>query len=350
MSIFGIAFEPYVGPWVGTDGPVFFNAYTLAQVKQLLTPVAQHFNLITTYGQGTFVWQGVPTVQDSNKFNIQAANSLGIKVSAGCYQQGANQQTDTINVAWTKTEVDYAIAQAKMYNNVVDLVIGNECIWGPNSTQAIIDLIKYAKTKRAPLTSSQLPITTRQKWDVLASVDNPNQPLRAKIKTLLTACEKQVYANMYAYFDKDIASKIGMNPTQATFTAVVTASMNNQLGGLKKAFTNQGITLEARIGETGWPTQGSQPNQPAYLANVQNAQWYYEAMVDWSNSNNIKTVIFEAYDEPWKGPADGSSSEAFFGVWKADGTSTNRSQYKLDGETQKYNLSQPMYRSSEAGG
>ena len=348
MSIYGIAFEPYVGPWVG-DGPVYFNAYTLDQVKTLLAPVAEHFAVITTYGQGTFVWQGVPSIQDSNKFNIQAAKSAGIMVSAGCYQQGANDQTDTINVDWTKTEVDYAIDQAKKYKNVIDLVIGNECIWGPNSTQAIIDLIAYAKTKRAPLTQANLPITTRQRWDVLASIDNPNQPLREKILALLAACEKQIYANMYAYFDKDIASKIGMNPTKAKFTQVVTASMNNQLAGLKKAFTDNGIGLEIRIGETGWPTKGSQTNQPPWLATVQNAQWYYEAMVNWADANNIKTVIFEAYDEPWKGPADGSNSEAFFGIWQANGTATDRGHYKLNGVKQKYNLSQPMYRSSQAG-
>lgn len=351
MSIYGIAFEPYVGPWLA-DGPVYFNAYTLEQVKTLLKPVAEHFALITTYGQGTFVWQNMPMIQDSNKFNVQAASTAGIKVSAGCYQQGANQDTDTINVAWTKTEVDYAIEQAKMYNNtVVDLVIGNECIWGPNSTQAIIDLINYAKIKRAPLTAAQLPITTRQEWGMLAGVDNPNNPLRAKLLELLAACESQIYGTMYAYFDKNIADKIGQNPTQASFTAAVTASMNGTLSAFKKAFTDQGIGLEIRIGETGWPTQGSQKNQPnEFLANVRNAQWYYEAMVDWSDANNVKTVIFEAYDEPWKGWKDGTNSEAFFGIWKANGTANDRGHYTLNSVTQKYNLSQPMYRSSQAGG
>jgi glycosyl hydrolase family 17 len=90
--------------------------------------------------------------------------------------------------------------------------------------------------------------------------------------------------------------------------------MTSHLTGLKNAFSSQGVKLEIRIGETGWPTQGSQKDQPnAFLANVTNAQWYYQAMVDWANSNGVKTVMFAAYDEPWKGPADGSNSEAFFG-------------------------------------
>ena len=341
MSIYGVAFEPYVGPWVG-DGPVLFNAYSLDQVKQLLKPVAEHFPLIATYGQGTFVWQGVPNVQDSNRSNIQAASSAGIKVSAGCYQQGADQYTDTINVQWTKTEIDYAIAQAEQYNNVVDLVIGNECIWGPNSAQAVIDLINYAKNKRAPLTAANLPVTTRQVWGVLAGVDNTSPDyaaMRQKLLMLLSACEDHVYGNMYAYFDKDIAGKIGQNPTQASFTQAVTASMSNQLSAFKNAFVNQKVGLEIRIGETGWPTQGSQKNQPAgFLANATNAQWYYAAMKQWAASNNVKTIIFAAYDEPWKGTADGSNSEAFFGIWKADGTASDRGHYTLKGVQQKYNL------------
>ena len=341
MSIYGVAFEPYVGPWIG-DGPVLYNVYTLDQVNQLLKPVSGHFSLITTYGQGTFVWQGVPKIQDANRLNIQAANAAGLKVSAGCYQIGADSNTDTINVEWTKTEIDYAIEQAKTYNNVVDLVIGNECIWGPNSTQAVIDLINYAKSKRAPLTAVQLPVTTRQQWGVLGGVDNTSPDyatMRQKLLALMAACESHVYANMYAYFDPNIAGQIGQNPTQASFTQAVTASMTNQLTGLQKAFSNQGVKLEIRIGETGWPTQGSQKDQPnTFLANVTNAQWYYQAMAGWANSNGVKTVIFAAYDEPWKGPADGSNSEAFFGLWKANGTASDRGHYTLNGVTAKYSI------------
>jgi exo-beta-1,3-glucanase (GH17 family) len=341
MAIYGVAFEPYVGPWVG-DGPVLYNTYTLDQVNQLLTSVAKHFSLITTYGQGTFVWQGVPKIQDANRLNIQAAKTAGLKVSAGCYQIGADSNNDFINVEWSKTEIDYATQQAKTYNNVVDLVIGNECIWGPNSTQAVIDLINYAKSKRAPLTAATLPITTRQQWGVLGGVNNANPDyaiMRQKLLALMAACESHVYGNMYAYFDPNIAGQIGQNPTQASFTQAVTASMNNQLTGLKTAFSNQKIGLEIRIGETGWPTQGSQKDQPnKFLANVTNAQWDYQAMVNWANSNNVKTVMFAAYDEPWKGPADGSNSEAFFGIWKADGTASDRGHYTLNGVTQKYSI------------
>jgi len=340
-GLHGIAFSPYVGPWVG-GAPVLFNTYTLEQVTQLLTPVAKQFSLVASYGQGTFVWQGVPNIQDSNKYIIQAAKNAGLKVSAGCYQQGANAGGDSINVEWTKTEIDYALTQAKTYGNVVELVIGNECVWGPNSTQAIIDLINYAKSKRAPnFNASTLPITTRQRWDVLGGVNNTTPgyaPTRQALLKLLAACEGFVYANMYAYFDSKIAGQIGKNPTQASFTQAVTSSMNGTLAALKSSFSSQSVSTEIRIGETGWPTHGSQPEQPnAFLATTQQAQWYYQAMKTWSVANAIKTIIFEACDEPWKAQG-GSNSETFFGIWQANGTSTVPNQYTLNGVTPKYTI------------
>ncbi len=341
MSIYGVAFEPYVGPW-DSGGTVLYNTYTLDQVTQLLKPVAQNFSLIATYGQGTFVWERKPIVQDGNRLNIQAAAGVGLKVSAGCYQIDACDKDDFINVELTKTEIDYAIDQAKAHKNVVDLVIGNECVWGPNSTQSIIDLINYAKSKRAPFTSDTLPVTTRQKWGVFGGVDNTKPEyaaMRQKLLQLLAACEGHVYGTMYAYFDPAIANQIGRTPTQDSFTQAVTASMTNNLTGLKQAFANQGIALEFRIGETGWPTQGSQKDQPnTFLASTTQARWYYQAMVKWSAANGVKTIMFAAYDEPWKGPADGSNSEAFFGIWKANGTSSNRGQYTLNGVTLKYTI------------
>jgi exo-beta-1,3-glucanase (GH17 family) len=337
MDFYGICFEPYVGPFDGSQ-PVLFNAYSLADVEALLAPVAAKFTRIRTYGQGTFVWQGNPIVQDSNKFNIQAAASNGLKVTAGCFQQGANPQGDSINVAWTKTEIDYAIAQAQQYGNVDELVVGNECLWGPNSTGAVVKLMNYAKLKRkaAGFTKSTLPVVTCQRWDVLAGVNNL-QPsyasMRKALLSLLNACEGFVYANMYAYFDPQIASKTNSKTPKAKFISAVTASMAKTYSALSAAFKAQKIAATIRLGETGWPTQGVQAAQPSPIASVQMARWYVAAMKAWLPT---RAFLFEAYDEPWKGDQAGDNSEAFFGVWKATGTSTDPGNYVLTGEVQKY--------------
>ena len=145
---------------------------------------------------------------------------------------------------------------------------------------------------------------------------------------------------MYAYFEPNIADQIAKNSSQGSFTQVVTNSMSRTLTALKNAFANQKVAAEIRIGETSWPTRGSQPAQPnAFLASTQQAQWYYEAIKSWSSSNGVKTILFEAYDEPWKGSQDAANSEAFFGIWQADGTSSARNQYTLNSEVQKYTIS-----------
>lgn len=113
-GIHGVAFSPYVGPWV-SGAPVLFNTYTLEQVTRLLDPVAKNFSLVASYGQGTFVWQGVPNIQDSNRYITQAANNVGLKVSAGCYQQGADSgQTPSMSSGPRPRSITHSTRQKLM--------------------------------------------------------------------------------------------------------------------------------------------------------------------------------------------------------------------------------------------
>jgi len=334
--VLGTSFQPYVGPWVNGQ-PVLWNTYTLDQVTALLKPVAAaKFKAVSTYGQGTFVWQGVPRIQDSNQYNIQAAKTAGLKISAGCALQGISG--DSFNVEWSKCEVDFALAQAKLYGNVVDIVIGNESVFGPNSATQLVSLMKYAKEARKTL-GLKTTITTRQRWDVMAGVNNTTPGYAATRQALLdlvAECDGYIYVDMYPYFDPGIAAAIGnAGATQSQFTTAVQASMTATWTALMAAWTAQKLTTAIRLGETGWPTSGTQPGQPvAWLADVSFAQWYFPAISRWMTGNHVSGYIFEAYDEPWKGPD--SSSEAHFGIWKADGTSSAPNQYTLTGETQKY--------------
>jgi hypothetical protein len=127
-----------------------------------------------------------------------------------------------------------------------------------------------------------LPITTRQRWDVLGGVNNTSSSyaaMRQALLALLSVCEGFICANMYASFDPNIATQIGRTPTQASFTEAVINSMSGTLAALKNAFASQNVSTEIRIGETGWPARGGQPSQPnAFLASVQQAQWYAQAM------------------------------------------------------------------------
>lgn len=337
--ILGVSFQPYVGPWDGGQ-PVLWNTYTLAQVTQLLAPVAKHFSAISTYGQGTFVWQGVPKIQDSNQYNIRAASLNGLKVVAGCALQGISG--DSFNIEWSKCEVDWALKEAKAYGNVVNLVVGNESIFGPVSTSQLTLLIKYAKDK-VKAEGLNVPVTTRQRWDVMAGVNNTTPgyaTMRQALLELVATCDGFLYVDMYPYFDSGIAAAIGgPTATQAQFTTAVTNSMNGTWNALRAAWDVQKLTAGLKLGETGWPTFGAQPNQQTpWLATPTFAQWYYKAISAWMAQNDVYGFIFEGYDEPWKGTADGTNSEGNFGIWRADGTSSGVGQYTLNGETQKYTL------------
>jgi hypothetical protein len=210
--------------------------------------------------------------------------------------------------------------------------------------RAITALITYAKAQIESF-GLQISVSTRQRWDVLAGVGNTTPgyaTTRQAILDLLAACDGFVYADIYPYFDPGIAAAIGPSPTQAQFTAAVTASFDGSYSALGTAFSSNGVTAAIRIGETGWPTSGSQPAQPnASIANPTYAQWHYEAISAYLASNSIKGFVFEAYDEPWKGDQAGDNSEAFFGIWTAQGTAPTVSQFTLTGETQKYLLTPP---------
>ncbi|MBS1990830.1 MAG: hypothetical protein JSS83_09955 [Cyanobacteria bacterium SZAS LIN-3] len=348
-GLYGIAFQPYVGPWVGGI-PVLFNTYTLSQVTQMLTPVAADFTTISTYGQGFAppdVNHVAPFARDSDQYIIQAASTLNVNVSAGINQWVIS--TDNWDLSVSEAEIDYAIAQAKTYGNVTELVVTNESIIDATTAGFVLTLIQYAQTARtnAGYTATTMPVTTRQRWDILGGVSNTGVSYQPTLKTILQTVDGYVYANMYPYYDvggsTDIATQLGPNPTQASFTSVVQSHMTSHVNALQGSFNTESLTTVIRVGETGWPTQGTNfPQTDAALANTTYASWYYQAMQAWTGLGSGSAPIggyFEALNEPWKGNAAGTSSEQWFGLWQANGTSTAANQYTLNSVTPVFTLS-----------
>lgn len=183
-SITGIAFQPYVGPAINffASPPTFtaFATYTYPQVLLLMAPIAQTglFTNLGTYSQGAFPGAGTPDltqkssyiITGASKYTIQAAKQMGFTVTAGAYSQNADK---SVNVPPTEAEIDFALQQANIYHNVLDLVVGNECIIAQdvpgnisNSMTSLITAINYAQTERTNLgfSATTLPVTTRQTY------------------------------------------------------------------------------------------------------------------------------------------------------------------------------------------
>lgn len=80
--------------------------------------------------------------------------------------------------------------------------------------------------------------------------------------------------------------------------------------GVQKAFKNINNKLNVMIGETGWPSEGESFNKSPN--SVKNLKDFWTGMGEWSSRNAVRTYMFEAIDEPYKG---GTTGEAHYGWW-----------------------------------
>lgn len=372
-GINGIAFQPYVG--LATN----FNAnpkqytlaqdYTYAQILLLMAPIAQTglFQNLGTYSQGAFVAPGAtnPALKSSyaiigaNKYTIQAAKQMGFQVTAGAYVANADH---SVNVQPTEFEIDYALQQAIRYGNVMDIVVGNECIVGGTaplaSTTNLIQAMNYGQVTRNAMgmTATTLPITTRQTYGVLSGVT-----LYQSTVDLLNGCTNcqatyglignnfegtngHVYADVYPYYDgtnadgtvasNSIASYLVPNGTQTTtrtsisqsdFKTLVTAAgvpvlpnsppapppivvgIQADLNGTLTAFQGKSIIPQLWVAESGWATASTQSNNTQTTSLPDNApqalpqwsSWYYADAQLWSYNN--KTTYNLSYQIPING-------------------------------------------------
>ncbi|WP_166664644.1 DUF4214 domain-containing protein [Candidatus Thiosymbion oneisti] len=69
---------------------------------------------------------------------------------------------------------------------------------------------------------------------------------------------------------------------------------------------------EVWIGETGWPSAGE--SLGAAVASQGNFSRHFQEFVSWARANAVNYLYFEAMDEPWKTPKQGTNG-AHWGIW-----------------------------------
>ena len=231
---------------------------------------------------------------DSDQYNVQAANALGLGVYLGANRQFANGGLDLVR---TKMEIDLAIKQAATYPGTVKtLIIGNESIGVNGVTVAdMVSLMDYAKTQRSAsgFSAATLPVTTVQQWGVLAGPAN---------QALSQAAEGSIYANIYPFFDANTSINNAISQFHTDYDALRAALNSFGLGSLPIA-----------IGETGWATAGTNPTNSLGTPNTANALTYFN---DYVAQVTVSTFFFEAFDEPWKAnpQTNPQSVEPHFGL------------------------------------
>ncbi|MFO0944645.1 MAG: glycosyl hydrolase family 17 protein [Planctomycetota bacterium] len=301
----GVSFQPYIGDWSGNPpSPPLFNSYTYADVLADLQKVKEHFTTIKTYGIGTSYYSDKPGgTLDSNQYNVPAAAALGMKVHLGAALQFDGT---VLNVDRTHLEIDRAIQQAKDHpGTVLSIIVGNETI-GTNgvTVQNMVDFMNYAKTARnnAGFSAANLPITTAERWGVLAGAEH---------KALSETAEGKIFANIYPFFDANTPIENAITQFEADFS-----SLRNSLNGF-------GLSgLQIIVGETGWATAGTNTANALGIPSVANAQKYYNDYVAWAVAHNVETYYFAAFDEPWKASptTEPQSVEPHFGLRYSNGT------------------------------
>ena len=206
----------------------------------------------------------------------------------------------------SRAELDQAIANAKAYPSAVNaVVVGNENLGNISETD-LINYIKYAKTQ---LSGTGVVVTTCQTWGVLAG--HPD---------LVHICSSYVLANIYPYWDGPGYS--GGNPTTAGANALK-KWQTQFLSDYNRLVQLYGAS-KIRIGETGWPSGGSQvlisghyTGIPSQTSALPNEQTYVEQYVAWAASNSIFTYLFSSFDEAWKVGEPGNVGP-HWGIYTAD--------------------------------
>lgn len=144
---------------------------------------------------------------------------------------------------------------------------------------------------------SDIPVGTVDSWNVL--VDGGSKPA-------IQAADV-VYANAFSYWQ----GQTNQNASYSFFDDIMQALQTIQ--------TTKGSTdIEFWVGETGWPTDGS--NFESSEPGVDNAKNFWQQGICAMRAWGVNVAVFEALDEAWKPDSSGISDvEKHWGVWDANG-------------------------------
>jgi exo-beta-1,3-glucanase (GH17 family) len=257
-----------------------------AWIEKCLSTVAPYTEWITTYdcskAKGTY---DVPA----------AARKHGLKVAATAYitaDEAANQQ-----------EIGNLVELGKQ--KLIDLaVVGNEPLCQPGVTVQM--MTRYLGQVKQGLKGTGIRVGTRDQWGIFCAAEH---------RPVVDVCDF-IQITAYPSTDgkpvNDAARMLLADPTQyyGRVMEVLKGWYGANLGG-----------REVQVGETGWPSHGSE-NPSRYTP--QNAAAYHRQVVELARQKGIRLFYFEAFDEDWK--ANGFNHDLFdanWGIWRWEGDAKN---------------------------
>jgi len=220
-----------------------------AQVAEQYGIIGRYCNAIRTYSS-----------THGNEFAVKYALANGLKVYLGVWIGRDTAANDA--------EINAAIALAKAHK-VTSIVVGSEVFLRGDATEDA--LVAYINKVRAAV-PADITITYADTVDMWYNGGSGRPKLEA-------VCD-YVMAYNYPFWDG--------------------VSIENAMTHFEDKYklTRTLTTKEIVIGETGWPSAGSQNG--GAVPSEYNQRRYLTDLQAWSNKNGVKIFFFEFFDEPWK--------------------------------------------------
>ncbi|MFI5336284.1 MAG: glycosyl hydrolase family 17 protein [Opitutales bacterium] len=281
----GVAFSPYrdgQGPEAGMAAP------SDAEVEADLRLAGQYWKILNVYDSSTVTEQVLRLIRDHH---------LPLKVMLGAWLTTEKSATER---AANHREIMNAIRLANAYPEQVFAVsVGNEaCVWWSDHRMEPAAMIGFIREVRSAV---RQPVTTADDFDFW------NKP-----ESRAVAAEVD-FINLHAY-----ALWRGEPVEHATEWLDRTYHETVQF--------HPGLTVV--IGETGWTTRHdlrrTQPGQEGALIKGETSEaaqlTFLRGYYRWVRERKIPAVLFEAFDENWKGgggKVSPDAAEKHFGVFDA---------------------------------
>jgi exo-beta-1,3-glucanase (GH17 family) len=251
------SFKPFVGlgysPFLGDESPNYGTYPTTNDIAfDLTNSVTFLASEIRTFGM------------DGTQSNIAGICSMYNINCFPCAYLNPDDPTDNTN----ELNALVAVANAN-YPTTRGLIVGTEPIninYDPGLLISNIDYVRAATHTNYPIGTADIPQSFTSNPDVVADLDF-------------------VMINVHPYW-----AKLPVNQA-ATFTLQVW-----------QAFTNSFPGKRVLIGETGWPTGGTNIywSDPNVVPSAANQGIYLSQFIPIAKKNNIEYFIFDYRDELWK--------------------------------------------------
>lgn len=237
-------------------------------------------------------------VSDCNTLQIlgPAAEKAGFQVMFGIWP------TDSAHFEAEKSALQQYLPNISK-DTVKTFLVGSEALYRKdmtatelaNAIDSVKTLLKGIKDKNGNSYGS-VSVGTVDSWNVL--VDGGSVPA---IKA--ADC---VYCNAFSYWQGQTMN----NASYSFFDDIMQALQTIQ--------TVKGTTdLDFWVGETGWPTNGS--NFESAYPGVDNARQYWKQAICAMRNWGINVCVFEAFDEAWKPDTSGINDvEKYWGIWDSN--------------------------------